>query len=500
MRRGEELELGLAGRPAGVSLQRWLYGELRAAILAGRIPAGRRLPSTRELSRQQGVSRGTVIAVYEQLVAEGYLAGTPGSGTRVQASLPTRPARVPRHDRLSDSERARRALSQQGKRLAASPFPTAEAGYPPRPFRPNQPDLAAFPMATWNALAHRSAKATGPAALGYGDAAGYRPLREAIAGHLRYAQRIACSADQVMILGSAHQALDLCARLLLDPGQAVLVEDPGFPAASHLFGAAGADVVGVPVDAAGLMTEPPLPIDPRLRLAYVTAAHQSPLGGTLPIERRLALLAWAEACDALIIEDDYDGEFRYTGTPLSALKSLDRAERVIYMGTFSKLLFPALRLAYLVVPEWLADPFAAALSLTSRHVALAPQRVLSRFIADGHFARHLRHMRQHYGERAELFQDACAAHLSGWLSILPITTGLDAAGILPRGSDDRAVASWLNAQGIETRPLSFYRVCHAAPPGLVLGFSAFDAPALRTGVAHMARAFESFAWPAPAAS
>ncbi len=485
MRRAEELELGISPRPPGTTLQRWLYGELRAAILSGRIAPGRRLPSTRDLARQQCISRSTVLSVYEQLIAEGYLCGTTGAGTAVASTLkipdPQRPGSP-----QTTAEPPRRRLSRQGELMANSPFPLHEAKTAARPFRPNQPDLQAFPLATWNKLGSRCSKLSGAATLDYGEATGYRPLREAIADHLRYAQRIACHADQVMILSSAQQALDLCARLLLDAGDAALVEDPGYPGAANIFELTGARVIDIPVDLGGLCIDPPLPVGPDIRLAYVTAAHQSPLGGSLSVERRLALLAWAETCGATIIEDDYDSEYRFDGTPLSCLKSLDRNQRVIYMGTFSKLLFPSLRLAYVVVPEWLAEAFTSALSLTCRHAPIFPQAVLAAFISEGHFARHLRHMRVRYGERAAAFTHACSTQLAGRLDVLPITTGLDAAALLPAGSDDRAVAAALGRQGIEARPISFYRRSHAAPPGLVLGFSAFDPAGIGDGVARMA--------------
>jgi GntR family transcriptional regulator/MocR family aminotransferase len=477
MKRANELEFALGQRPEGATLQRWLYSELRAAVLSGRIAPGRRLPSSRDFARQQGISRGTVLAVYEQLIAEGYLAGTTGSGTIVSPALhikppPAAPAPAPVAGRLS----------AQGKLLAVSPFPHNELRLAVRPFHPNQPDLSAFPLATWRQLTNRYGRSRWGSELMYGDAAGYAPLRKAIAEHLHYSQRIACDASQVIIFSSVQQALDLTARLLLDPGDAALVEDPGYPGAARIFELAGAKVIGVPVDKQGLRTEPPLPIAPGIRLAYVTAAHQSPLGGSLPLDRRLALLEWAEACDAMIIEDDYDGEFRFDGQPLPALKSLECGERVIYMGSFSKLLFPSLRLAYMVVPGWMADAYRSAISLTCRHIPVVQQAVLSDFIAGGHFARHLHRMRLLYGERAQRFQQECKARFDGLLTVLPVSTGLDATVLLPGHANDSEVAAELNRNGIEARAISFYRLQHKAPSGLMMGFSAFDEPAMRKGM------------------
>lgn len=484
MRRAEEIELAIAPKPVAGSLQAWLYGEIRAAILDGRLKPGNRLPASRDFARQQGISRSTVLAAYEQLAAEGYLNGSVGSGTRVSELLPAVPQSTGRTPSPEQPTTAGR-LSAQGRQLAASPFPSRESIDLVRPFRPNQPDLQAFPLTQWNRIAAQRAKALRPADMVHGDAEGYLPLRRAIAHHLSYAQRIVCQPEQIMIVGSAQQALDLCARLLLDPGDEVWLEDPGYPGASRLFESAGGKVVGIPVDTHGIDVANGIARAPLARLAYVTAAHQSPLGMALALERRLALLGWADQHGATIIEDDYDGEYRFAAAPLAALKSLDANGRVIYMGTFSKLLFPSLRLAYLVVPEWLVAPCASALSLTSRHLPLAAQVVLREFIEEGHFARHLRHMRLLYGERAEAFRNSCERHLGGYLSLQPITTGLDATALLPTGEDDREIARRLVEAGIETRPLSFYGIEQAPPGGLILGFSAFTTEQIEHGMAAM---------------
>lgn len=490
MRCATEIELALAPRPSGQTLQRWLYQELRDAMLSGRLPAGVRLPPSRELARQHGVSRGTVLAVYEQLAAEGYLTGTVGQGTTVSASLPGLTKLNPPARSVLVATPPR--LSRAGQQLAATPFPLDEGHLPLRAFRPNHPDLSAFPLALWNRMVARRSNALRPAGMGYGPAGGDGALRQAIADHLRYAQRIVCRPEQVLILASAQQGLDLCARLLLDPGDRVWLEDPGYPGARDLFAAVGAQLIAVPVDGLGLDVAAAQALAPDARLAYVTAAHQSPLGMPLAIERRLALLAWARAQGAMVIEDDYDGEFRYHGPPLAALKSLDD-DRVIYLGSFSKRLFPALRLAYLVVPESLVDPLTSAMSLTCRQVSPQMQRVLGEFIAEGHFARHLRKMRLRYAERAEVLQQACQQQLAGLLSLSPIHTGLDATALLPAGWDDRQVVAQLLEAGIEARALAFYQIARPPPPGLILGFSAFDGAQIRAGVAGLAQVLESLA-------
>jgi GntR family transcriptional regulator/MocR family aminotransferase len=487
MRRSADLQLALAPRAPGVPRQGWLYAEIRAAIHAGRLAPGARLPPSRDFARQLGVSRGTVLAALAQLAAEGYLAGAVGRGTFVSAQLPARRGAAP-----SDMPRAPAGrLSQRGALLAQSPFPLEGRPQPARPFRPNQPDLEGFPFGLWNRIAARRSRLSQRAMLADGDARGYRPLRRAIAEHLRYAMRIDCSEEQVMIVGSVQQALDLLARLLLDPGDEVWLEDPGYPGALRIFQAAGAKVVGVPVDRKGLDVDAGVRRAPHARLAYVTAGRQSPLGVPLALERRISLLRWAEQAGACIVEDDYDSEYRYSGSPLAALKSLDTRGRVVYAGAFSKLLFPSLRLAYAVVPDWLGEAFAAALSLTARHASLLPQAVLHEFIAEGYYGRHLRRMRLTYGERAAALEAAVARRLDGRLALLPITTGLDAAAFLPEGSDDAAIARRAVAAGIETRPLSACALEAPAPAGLVLGFAAFAPARIAAGVDVLARVLET---------
>ncbi|MCF8179392.1 MAG: PLP-dependent aminotransferase family protein [Sulfuritalea sp.] len=473
----------------GVSRQSWLYSEIRTAILDGRMSPGARLPPSRDLARRLGVSRGTVLAVFEQLVAEGFLVGAIGKGTFVPTQLPM--MRNPKSSAAAPMPASLGRLSQRGGLLASSPFAIGGRPQATRPFRPNQPDLAAFPFALWNRIAARRSRLSQRVMLADGDARGYQPLRQAIAEHLRYSMRINCRAEQILIVGSVQQALDLCARLLLDPGDEVWVEDPGYVGARQIFAANGASVVGVPVDTHGMDIDAGISRAPHARLAYVTAGRQTPLGMPLALDRRLALLGWAKSADACVIEDDYDSEFRYSGNPLAALKSFDTQERVIYAGSFSKVMFPSLRLAYVVVPEWLYGYFASALSLTARHMSLLPQAVLHEFIAEGHFGRHIRSMRMLYGERAAALEETARRQLDGLLTILPITTGLDAAALLPFGTDDKRIAKAAVAAGIETRPLSVYAIDRSAPSGLVLGFAPFDRKQIEAGINSLADVLEA---------
>ena len=474
-----------------MALQRWLYEALRAAILEHRLAPGARLPASRDLARQHGLARGTVFAVFAQLAAEGYLVGAVGRGSFVAPDLPDIKPQAAPAVAMDRKRRSGTVLSKRGQMLARTPFPVASHAEASRAFRPSQPDLAAFPFDLWTRIAARRSRLSKLALLGNGDALGYRPLRDAIAAHLQFARGIACSGDQVAIIGSVQQALDLCARLLLDPGDQAWLENPGYAGARLILEAAGAKVVPVPVDAGGMNVAAGRKLAPKARLAYVTAGRQAPLGMPLALDRRLALLAWANAVDATVIEDDYDSEYRFIGSPLAALKSLDAGDRVIYAGTFTKFMFPSLRLAYMVLPDRLVEPFAAALSLTWRHPSVLPQVVLAEFIAEGHFGRHVRRMRLLYAERAKALRRAVDRHLDGLLDLPAITAGLDAPAFLPKGSDDRQVARIALEAGVESRPLSSYAIGNKSPAGLVLGFAACGTKEIAAGAATLARVVES---------
>ncbi len=492
MRRAADVTLALAPMPAGAPRQRWLFEEIRSAIAAGRLAPGARLPTSRDLARTLGLSRATVVAVFDQLAAEGYVVGRVGRGSFVSDQLPEHwpqgavapsPAAVPRSGAP--------ALSARGAALCAMPAPTRGRPWPAPAFRPHHPDLDAFPFDLWNRIAGRRSRLAHRHLLAEGDALGLPALRDAIADHLRLTRGLSCSGAQVAVVGSIQQAIDLLARLLLDPGDAAWMEDPGYPGARLALAAAGARVVGVPVDEGGLDVAAGRALAPGARLAYVTAGRHTPLGMPLALERRLALLAWADEADAILIEDDYDSEFRFEGAPLAAMKSLDAADRVVYAGTFSKMLFPALRLAFVVLPDCLVDPFAGALALTARFLPTASQAVLHAFIAEGHFGRHLRRMRLHYAERAEALTRAVGHHLAGMLSLPPIAMGLDAPAFLPAGSDGADIARRAGAAGLETRPLSYYAVDHPVRPGLMLGFAAVPPAAIAAGVERLARVIEA---------
>ena len=478
------------GRP----LYRQLYDALRAAILDGRLARGHRLPSTRHLAVQLGVSRNTVLGAFDQLLAEGYLEGRVGSGTRVALALPDEAkhaaASGPTAAALA-ARSGRRGPSRRGLLLAATPVSVARR-LPDRPFRAGVPDLAAFPFDVWSRLWARRWRRPPHALLDYADPAGYLPLREAIAGYLAHARAVRCEPRQVLIVSGSQQALDVAARVLLDPSDQVWVEDPGYGGARGAFIAAGAQVVPVPVTSAGLDVEAGRALAPAARLAYVTPSHQFPLGVAMPLGRRLALLEWARSADAWIVEDDYDSEYRYANRPLAALQGLDDDGRVVYIGSFSKVLFPGLRLGYLVVPKDLVAACAAARALVDRHPPTLDQVVLADFIAEHHFERHLHRMRALYAERQAALVAAAQQHLAGLLEVPPADTGMHLVGWLPGGvpgdGSDRRAAERAWAAGVEVQPLAAYTWGTPVRPGLVLGYAAVGAADIRHGVHHLALA------------
>lgn len=470
-------------------LYRQLYAEIRAAVLGGRLAPGARLPSSRALAAELGLARSTVVSAFEQLLAEGYLEGRVGAGTFVARALPddllgagpTRPAGA-------RAETSTRRLSTRGEQLAATPASASAASSAgPRAFQVGLPDTASFPHALWARLAARHYAAPAPALLSYGDPAGHRPLRAAIAAYLAAARGVRCTPEQVIIVSGSQQGLSLAAQLLLDPGDDAWIEEPGYMGARGALLAAGARVVAVPVDAEGLDVAAGARLAPAARLAYITPSHQFPLGVTMSLGRRLALLAWAGAAGAWLIEDDYDSEYRYAGRPLAALQGLDTAGRVIYIGTFSKVLYPGLRLGYLVAPPDLAPAFAAARALADRHSPGVEQAILADFIAEGHFARHLRRTRARYALRQEALLDA-ARPLAGRLDLAPAEAGMHLVGWLAPGDDDRATAHRAAELGVVTAPLSAYRLGPPGRPGLMLGYTSVAEAALREGVRRLERA------------
>jgi GntR family transcriptional regulator / MocR family aminotransferase len=445
------------------------------------------LPATRDLARQYGLSRGTIVSAFEQLKSEGYVEGSVGSGTYVNQTLPDELLQVSREAPATTQPQrtSRRRLSDFSQR--AEFFPGFPKG-PARPFRTAEPALDLFPTTLWAQLAARRFRRATATMLLQCDAVGYRPFREAAADYLATSRGVRCTADQVIIVSGLQESLDLAARVFLNPGDRVCMENPGYIGATYIFEAHGAKVAGMRVDDEGM--EVPQARLGDVRLAYVTPGHQFPLGVSMSLPRRLAVLEWARASGALVIEDDYDSEYRYSGRPLPALQGLDRNGLVLFIGSFSKVMFPSLRLGYIVVPPDLVDHFAAVKSVTTRHAPVLEQAVLCDFISEGHFGRHVRRMREVYAERLSVLLDAAREQLAGLVEISDIEAGLQTVGWLSEGMEDQAAAKAAAERGIEVIPLSRYAMGRRMPQGLHLGFAAVDAREIRRGVRELAVALE----------
>jgi GntR family transcriptional regulator/MocR family aminotransferase len=489
-KRTTAFELALPPKEPGTAAARWLYSSLRTEILEGRLLPLARLPATRDLARQYRLSRGTIVNAFEQLQSEGYLNGVIGSGTFVSKILPDELLQVRTESRSAPRarERPKRPRSDYAKR--AKLF----SGFELRPsyaFRSNLPALDLFPLTLWAQTASRRLRGISTRDLLGCDPLGYQPLREAVAGYLRTSRGVRCGAEQVAIVSGVQEALDLVARLFLNPGDRVAMENPGYPGAAMVFLAAGAKVSGVPLDGEGLEIR-----EKKLRgsrLLYVTPGHQFPLGIAMTLRRRLEVLEWARKSSALIFEDDYDSEFRYSGRPIPAMQGLDQSGSVIFAGSFSKVLFPSLRMGYLVIPPDLVDCFAAAQSITRRHAPLLDQAVLADFINHGHFGRHLRRMREVYAERLAVLLESAKEGLAGWLEISNIEAGLQTVGWLRPGIGAVAAAKAAHQRKVEVVPLGVYSRGHRKKEALQLGFSSVEPAEIRRGVRELALALESLA-------
>ena len=483
------LPLNLAAPPPGTGLYKWLYEALRSAILGGRLAPGSRLPATRDLARAYHLSRATIVSAFEQLKAEGYVEGRAGSGTYVSKVLPEQLLQVRSTAPEKRLPHRRVPLSAYARRL--HPFLTPSNPPPLRAFRANQPALDAFPTTLWAQVAARRLRRASAGLLAGGEALGYRPLRDAVATYLNTSRGVKCSAEQVLIVSGAQEALDRTARILLDPGEPVWMEEPGYPGAVRVFQAMGSKVRPVPVDEEGLNLEEGVRRWHGTRLVYVTPAHQYPLGVTMSLRRRLALLEWARHSGTLIFEDDYDSEYRYSGRPIPALQGMDRSEVVIFAGSFSAVLFPALRLGYLVVPASMVNVFAAAGSVSTHHPPLLEQAILCDFIVEGHFARHIRRMRELYAERLSVLLECAREKLAGGMEISSVEAGLQTIGWLRGGVRAERAARAAAARNVDVIPLKRYGWGRAGREGLVLGFAAVDPREIRRGVEQLALTLKS---------
>jgi GntR family transcriptional regulator/MocR family aminotransferase len=482
MAREQSLFIMLDSRRSDRPLYQQIYQAIRAAILSGEFAPGERLAATRALARELGVSRITVLNAYDQLFAEGYLDGKGGAGTFVAAKLP---------DDLLKTETIKRSkqkktdapvrLSPFGEKLAAKDVGRIRARTIAK-FQPFQNGLTAvdkFPFEVWSRIAARWHRNPSREVLGYGDPQGYFPLREAIAAHLRSVRAVNCTPEQVIITSGAQQALDLAARIFLSAKDSVLIEDPCYQEARSAFAAIGAEIIPVPIDAEGLNL---VAAKQKAKLIYVTPSHQYPLGVTMSLPRRLALLEWARTSNAWIIEDDYNSEFRYAGRPLASLQGLDQGGRVIYVGTFSKTIFPSMRIGCAVVPPDLVGIFTAARALNDTHSSLIDQAILTEFIGDGHFARHVRRMRTLYEERQQTLIAECEKNLAGLLDVKKADAGMHVVGWLPEGVSDRAISRKAAEKDLILAPISAYCARKLPRGGLILGYTAFEKNQIKEGV------------------
>ena len=458
--------LGLDARKPR-SLQTQLSGQLKELIQRGELLSGERLPSTREMANDLQVSRNTVVAAYEMLVGQGYLEAHLRSGFRVCSAAQafrTLPVKVATTERKLTPARPRN----------------------PVPFRPTQPDVNLFPLQIWNRHRTKALK-RGSCLLHYQSRfpIGLDELRQNVAVYLRDSRGVRCQWHEVAITSGSQQALYLLAHLLLEPGQRVYMEDPGYPGARNAWKQAGATVIPLPVDDEGIRLPEGKTLPPALM--YVTPSHQFPLGTCMSLGRRLSLLQAAREAGSWIIEDDYDAEFRYTSSPQPSLQSLDKHRRVIYIGSFSKTLFPALRLAYAVLPPALLEKFTALNSMMGDCGSLIDQATLSSFLESGAFYAHLRRCRRHYAERQSFFLEQ-VSHFGLPLNF-PITgRGLNLAGNLPQSSNDRVWSERLRSAGLDIPPLSAYAM-QPTQSGLLFGLAAFEKGAIQRGVARMAEVF-----------
>lgn len=467
---------------------RQLVAQLRQRLLQGLLPAGARLPATRDLALALGVSRNTVVRAFEHLLDEGLITSRVGDGSYVTPPLAQMPPPPPQALPLTAAE-----VPRTPRWTALQPFtPSRTPDGPVRAFRWGSPAMDLFPAALWSRLQSRVWRRHDPADLAYGDPAGLPALREWLADYLRSARGLHCSAEQILITGGAQQGIALAAMALLAPGDEAATESPGYRSAAAALGLQAARVHHVPVDAEGLRPAALQALGPRCRLLYVTPSHQFPTGVAMSLQRRLDLLAWARAQQAWVLEDDYDSEYRHLGLPLAPLASLDPAGRTLYVGSLSKLMFPGLRLGYLVAPPGWLPTLARLRSVLDRHSASIDQQVLASFIAEGHFLRHVRRMRRAARERRDALLEAWARQVEPLGLPLPAPeAGLHAYLPLPDATLEQRLTDAATQAGLEVgamRRVGGLPAC-SARAGLVLGFAAVPPPELTQAVARLAQAW-----------
>jgi GntR family transcriptional regulator / MocR family aminotransferase len=468
-------------------IYRQLYDWFRHAITSNQLRPGQRVPSTRSLAAELNISRIPVLGAYEQLLAEGYLETFTGAGTCVAKSIPEEAWRLQSSKpRASSQLIAKRATTPENKSSAPrriSKRAAAMLSVPPQTwlrslgaFRSSLPALDRFPLSVWSKLVSQHSRNSPINTMAYGDSMGYAPFREAIAEYLGAVRAVRCEASQILVTTGSQQGLQICAQVLLNPGDRVWMEEPGYPGARLALTSPGAELVPVPVDHEGLNVAEAIrrtgnrARSRQVRLAYITPSHQYPMGMTMSATRRILLLNWAVRTGAWIIEDDYDSEIRFGARPIASLQGLDADGRVIYIGTFSKVMFPALRLGYVVVPKYLVRAFFNARDAADIFSPTLYQAVMTDFIREGHFARHIRRMRMLYAERRAALVEALREHFGDAVEVLGSEAGMHLVALLPHGLKDVAVSKKAAAKGISAMPLSMCYMKTQPRPGLILGY------------------------------
>ena len=478
---------------------RQIYDSVRNAILDGQLSKGFALPSSRELATELGVSRMTVVSAYDQLIAEGYLTSAVGRGTFVSRELPEEHQMVQFQNRQPLSGRSAGGdtpfLSKTGKQFLSerNGLPDFSQGWL-KPFCPGIPALDQFPIETWTRISRQRWKRFSASDLSYGHPAGYLPLRKSIAEYVQAFRGVRCDHTQVMVLGGTQQAVDVTARLMLDKGDKVLFENPGYRTARSAIVARGAKIVPMPVDENGAVISEGIRRAPTASLAYVTPSHQFPMGVTLSIERRMELINWAQRNNSLIIEDDYDSEYRYAQRPIPSLQGLDQSGRTVYIGSFSKVIFPALSMGYAIVPAVVTEAFESALAIVGRPPSILDQIILNDFIKQGHFGRHLRRMRKIHQERRTVLVDSIEEHLHGKLQIVGSDAGLHCTARMLTNENAAVVAEKIRRRGVVIRDLSEYEIPTTAAAektnGLIFGFASSTPSQIRAATRSIIDCFD----------
>lgn len=470
---------------------------IRQLILDGALEVGRPLPASRALAQSLGVSRDTVESAYGQLHAEGFIERRVGSGSFVSE----------RAQRLPERGTARRpATHQPALRLSQRGAAMFHSGgvrdfLTPRPFAPGVPETRSFPLQTWERLERQVLKEHGTQALLHSPPQGMAPLRRAIADYVNLERGARATPERVLVLTSSQQALTLCATVLLDAGDRIFIEDPGYHGARKAFEAAGLQCVPVPLDADGLQVEhlhqAAAAPGESPRALFLTPSHQFPTGATLALDRRLAVIEWARQRQAWIIEDDYDSEFHYAGKPTACVQGLDPHERTIYIGTFTKSLFPGLRIGYMVLPPPLVAPMTVARTLLDGHSAPIPQLTLARFIEGGHFGAHVRTMRAVYAERRDMLAQLVRQHLAEFVEPRVPAGGMQMPCVLIRDISEREAVASAQRAGIDLLGLTGLHASARHQAGFLMGFAAHAPHELEVAVKKLARVLRALCQGSP---